>query len=182
MIRYRGPTDARMNALARAIFDIAMLRLGPEDLPASRFLLRVSLTAYVVLGAIGTAFYVSGPVELLAQTALDLILVFGFFGLLLSLNRKSARLQQTMTAVLGTGSLLYLVRLPLDLWLDALPEGAPATVPALLMLLLAVWSIIITGHILNRALEIPFLGGIVLGVAFFVINIAAYAALFPAVN
>jgi hypothetical protein len=182
MIRYRGPTDPRMNALARAIFDIAMLRLGPEDLPASRFLLRVTLFAYVVFGAIGSAFYVGGPAELLGQTGLDLVLVFGFFGLLLLLNRKSARLQQTMTAVLGTGSLLYLVRLPLDLWLNALPDDAPATVPALLMLLLAVWSIIITGHILNRALEIPFLGGIVLGVAFFVINVATYAALFPVGN
>ena len=51
---------------------------------------------------------------------------------------------------------------------------------ALLMLLLAVWSIIITGHILSRALDIPFIGGIVLGVAFFVLNYAAYARLFPA--
>ena len=84
--------------------------------------------------------------------------------------------------MLGTGALLYVIRLPLDVWLGALPEGAPATVPAIFMLLLAIWSIIITGHILNRALEIPFIGGIVLGVAFFVMNVAAYATFFPAVS
>lgn len=180
MMRFRAPRDGCMNELARAIVDIALLRRGPEDLPASAFLLRLTLASYVLLGALGAAFYVSGPAELAAQTGLDLALVFGFFGLLLAFHRKTERFGQTMTAVLGTGSLLYLVRLPLDVWLDALPEGASATLPALCMLLLAVWSIIITAHILNRALEIPFLGGVVLGVAFFVVNLAAYAAMFPA--
>ncbi len=182
MIRDRTPLGMRMNELARAIFDIALLRRGPDDLPASPFLLRLALLVYVALGAVGAAFYTGGLGETLAQTGLDLVLVFGFFGLLLAIHRRLPRFAQTMTAVLGTGSLLYLLRLPLDVWLSALPEGAPATLPALLMLLLAVWSIIITGHILNRALEIPFLGGIVLGVAFFVINVAAFATLFPAAS
>jgi hypothetical protein len=182
MIRVRVPPDIRMKELARAIFDIAMLRRGPEDLPASSFLFRLALLAYVALGTLGATFYTEGPGETLAQTGLDLVLVFGFFGLLLSIHRKMPRFGQTMTAVLGTGSLLYLLRLPLDVWLNALPEGASATLPALSMLLLAVWSIIITGHILNRALEIPFLGGIVLGVAFFTLNVAAFATLFPAAS
>ena len=169
-----------MNQLARAIFDIAMLRRGPEDLPASAFLLRLALVAYVVIGAVGTAFYADDLTELLAQIGLDLLLVFTFFGALLLIHRKSARFGQTMTAVLGTGALLYCVRLPLDVWLGALPEGASALLPAVLMLVLAVWSIILTGHILNRALDIPFLAGIVLGIVFFVINLAAYATLFPA--
>lgn len=171
-----------MNELTRAIFDIALIRRGPEDLPASPFLLRLALLAYVAMSAVGAAFYSDGPTELVAQIGLDLALVYGFFGLLLLLNRKSARFRQTITAVLGTGALLYVIRLPLDVWLGALPEGAPATVPAVFMLLLAIWSIIITGHILNRALEIPFIGGIVLGVAFFVMNVAAYAKLFPTVG
>ncbi len=169
-----------MNEIARAIFEVAMLRRGPEDLPASAFLLRLALVAYVTLSAIGAAFYSDDLGELVAQIGLDVVLVFVFFGVLLTVNRKSARFVQTMTAVLGTGALLYGLRLPLDIWLRMLPEGAPGTVPALMMLLLAVWSIIITGHILNRALDIPFIGGIVLGVAFFVLNYAAYARLFPA--
>lgn len=169
-----------MNELASAIFDIARLRRGPEDLPDSAFLLRLALLAYVLTGAVGAAFYVGGPGELAAQTGLDLLLVFGFFGLVLAAYRRTPRFRQTMTAVLGTGSLLYVLRLPLDFWLRSLPEDAPATVPALLMLLLAIWSIIITAHVLNRALEIPFLGGVLMGLVFFVINVAAYAALFPA--
>ena len=76
-----------MNQLARAIFDIAMLRRGPEDLPASAFLLRLALVAYVVIGAVGTAFYADDLTELLAQIGLDLLLVFTFFGALLLIHR-----------------------------------------------------------------------------------------------
>lgn len=181
-MRVPAPNESLMQQLARAIFDIAILRRGPEDLPPSAFLLRLALVAYVALSAVGAGFYSDGPGELVGLIGLDLLLVYAFFGLLLVLNNKLARFGQTMTAVLGTGALLYLLRLPLDLWLGILPEGGSATLPALLMLVLTVWSAVITGHILNRALEIPFIGGIVLGVAFVVLNILAYAKLFPAAS
>jgi len=171
-----------MNELTRAIFDIALIRRGPEDLPASPFLLKLSLLAYVCLSAVGAAFYTDGVGELLSQIGLDIALVCGFFGILLLIHRKGGRFQQTMTAVFGTGTLLYLFRLPLDVWLRTLPEGASATLPAICILLLAIWSVIITGHILQRAIEIPFIGGIVLGIAFFVMNVFVYATLFPATN
>ena len=171
-----------MKKLVRAFVQIATLKLGPEDLPASGFLLGLVTAAYLLTGAASVAFYTSSAGEAALQLAVDLCLTFGFFTLLLVLYRKAHRLLQTLTALLGTGVLLSLLALPLTAWLQALDmsaaEGAP--IPAVGIYLIVLWSIAVTGHILHRALEIPYVGGLVIGVVYFVFNLATFAKLFPA--
>jgi hypothetical protein len=58
--------------------------------------------------------------------------------------------------------------------------GESATIAAVGIYLVVLWSIAVTGHILHRALEIPYVGGLVIGVAYFVLNLATFATLFPA--
>lgn len=170
-----------MLQLVRAFYDIAILRLGPEDLPASRFLLGFAAAAYLATGVISVSFYARNPSDAFFQLAADLGLLVAFVTLLLVLYGKAARLGQTMTALLGTGALLALLALPLSVWLrwdDA--NGIGSGLPVAGLYLVVLWSIAVTGHILHRALEIPYVGGLVLGAAYFILNVATFAYLFPA--
>jgi hypothetical protein len=66
------------------------------------------------------------------------------------------RATQTITALTGTGALIYIILIPLLL--------LPQDIFNLLLLIIAIWSIAIIGHILRHALEIGFFWG--LGIAF----------------
>lgn len=171
-----------MSKLVGIFFDIATLKIGPEDLPASRFLLGLATIAYLATGALSVALYADGFGEALQQLSVDLGLTVAFFALVLVLYGKRRRLLQTMTALLGAGALLSALALPLAAWLHWLEStGRPgATLPAAGIYLVVLWSIVVTGHIVHRALEIPFVGGLVIGLVYFVVNLATFATLFPA--
>ncbi len=121
-----------------------------------------------------------GVAYLLAQVTLDIALMFGFFGLLLVFYKKTPRFEQTMTALLGTGIVLTVVALPLIAWLRVESTETTASIPALLMFVVVLWSISITGHIMRRALEIPYAGGVVMAVGYFLLSVFAFARFFPA--
>jgi hypothetical protein len=169
-----------MNELIRVFLDIARWRKGPEDLPASGFLLAVTFGVYILASIATVLFYSKGVADLLAQVTLDIALMFGFFGLLLVFYRKTPRFEQTMTALLGTGIVLTVIALPLIAWLRIEPAETTASIPALLMFIVVLWSISITGHIMRRALDIPFAGGVVMAVAYFLLSVFAFARFFPA--
>ena len=169
-----------MKELIRAFLDIARWRKGPEDLPASGFLLTVTLGGYILASIVTVLFYARGVADLLAQVTLDIALMFGFFGLLLVFYKKTQRFEQTMTALLGTGIVLTVIALPLIAWLRVESAETTTSIPALLMFLVVLWSISITGHIMRRALEIPFAGGVLMAVGYFLLSVFAFARFFPA--
>ncbi len=170
-----------MIELFRAFLRIATLKMGPEDLPASRFLLGLVTAGYLLSGAASVALYTADAGEALLQLSVDLGLTIAFFGAVVVLYGKRPRLLQTMTALLGTGALLSLAALPFTAWMRMLEmTGRPGVgVPALGIYFVVLWSISVTGHIVHRALGIPFVGGLIIGVTYFVLNLATFASLFP---
>ena len=172
---------AVMNSLLQAFVDIALRRSGPEDLPASGFLLFLTLGAYLVVSSISTTFFADGASNVMAQVAVDVFLLFGWFAGLLMLYRRPARIPQTMTAILGTLTLVHLIQLPMWFWLQS-AGGSPeaSTFPLLAIWGILLWSFLVIGHIVHRALEIPLPGGILLALAYFLVSLAVYSQLFPA--
>jgi len=165
----------------RALLEIATLRRGPQDLPASGFFVGLMALLYVVTGIMSIAVYSSSASQLLAQLALDFVLLVGFFSLLLSMFRRAARLRQTLAAIMGAGALLACFALPLSVLLQSSAPGDPsALIPALGIYLIVLWSISINGHILQRALEVPYVAGVLLAASYFILNYIAFAYLFPA--
>ena len=171
-----------MIELFRAFLRIAVLRLGPEDLPDSRFLLGLATLGYLATGAVSVSLYADDAAEALQQLAVDLGLTVAFFCGILVLYGKRPRLLQTMTALLGTGALLSLAALPFTVWLRLLEltGRSGVAIPAVGIYFVVLWSISVTGHIVHRALDIPFVGGVIIGVVYFVLNLAVFASLFPA--
>jgi hypothetical protein len=158
---------------------ICLLRAAPQDLPASRALLALVLTAYLLLAWL-LAIPAYGQTRAVGVALLDTALLAAFIQILLFLLSRRARILQTLTAMAGSSSLLGVIALPLVLWGQPSQAGEP--VSGLLLyawLSLLLWNLVVAGHILRHALSTSF--GIGLGVAllYALFNMQLMATLFP---
>lgn len=160
--------------------DLCLLRLGPQDIPASRVLLVLSLAAYVLV-----SFVLSVPgypsAVALRLAGVDLLLLVVFASVPLYLLDKTARIGQTLTALAGSGALLGLLALPV---IRVLFEGQDSSeVPpfaAMVWLILFGWSLLVVAHIMRHALSVAFAVGLGVAVLYTLVAMQVIGTLFPA--
>lgn len=168
-----------MFALLRPFLELCLFRCGPQDLPVSGLLLAITLATHVFTGLL-----LSTPSLAVPQALLAGVLDTGLLGCLtlsvLYLQRHSARLTQTLTALAGAGTLLGLLALPFTAWLHmAHGAGDDTSMPALTLLLLLGWSVAVAGHILRSALSTGFMFGLVVAIVFYWVSINVLNTVFP---
>lgn len=155
-----------VRALLDLFVDMCLLRAKPQDLPASTSLLWLVLIvniAAIFLAAL--AWLSAGAALLLAllspfATALMLVALLVWRG---GLNR----FYQGLAAIFGTGAILQLVDWPLALWAARVGTESPdIVVPAMLDLILFIWSLVVLGHILRHTLNLRFVQGLAIATAF----------------
>ncbi len=168
-----------MLELIRAFVDICLFRRGPQDLPASSFLLYLTLGAYAgsnFLLALGTYTPATAAMASLADTALLAVLTLS----LLHLHGRTARVRQTLAALAGTGTVLAVLALPPIYWLTVqATQGELSSVPGYVILALIVWSLAVIGHIIRHALGTRLIVGMVVAMVFYWVAISVQGALFP---
>lgn len=168
-----------MSRLILIWFDICLLRAGPQDLPASRELLGLSMVSYTLasflLSLPGYPLVAAGQLALM-----DVSLVVVFAAIALYLTGKMARLTQTLTALSGTGALLGLIALPvIQLLASGKEAGQPALLAGLLWLLLFGWNLIVVAHIMRHALSVNFPVATGIAVLYTLVALQMINALFP---
>jgi hypothetical protein len=100
-----------------------------------------------------------------------------FILLVLTVTGKRDRGEQTLTAAVGCDAIITALGLPLVLASVALP-GMQETA-SLLLLGLMLWEIAVFGHILRHALNLPYLAGLGVALAYTAISLRVMMALFP---
>jgi hypothetical protein len=148
-----------------------MQRLGPEDLPDSRFLLGFSMAVYLLL-QVFLAVILFGPSVILVKTlALDIALLVFCLWALLRLSGYQIRFRQTLTALLGTSALLSFLSAPFSLWRQyTINLELDAALPSTIVFGIMLWSLVVDGHILSRALSKPFGVGLIVSVIYFFLH------------
>lgn len=75
--------------------------------------------------------------------------------IILSINKKTERAIQTLTAFYGTSVLMQLVVWPFRTWLLSMGEDVQqqASLPLLAVIALAIWSFVVMVHIYRNALD-----------------------------
>jgi len=142
-----------MNALLTLLFNIMRLRATPQDLPSSVFLMFLCIGSYFLVGlGISTLDQTFGLAFLSAT--IDTILLIGLAYLALWVRGYQGRSVQTVTAFAATGSMFELIGWPLVAYLQQVSTGGPSSL-SILLLLLVIWNIMVIGHILRHALEVP---------------------------
>lgn len=154
--------------LSLVFVEIALHRRGPEDLPASGFLLWLLAVVYGV-----TSFSAAQIIEpwprAAAMVVFDMGLYMAFLWVLLALFGRVPRYCQTVSALLGSGILLTLLSVPILMFGGfANYENTAPTFATLLFFLVIIWSIDIAGFVVSRALPVSYVAGvlIVLGYTF----------------
>ncbi|MEO6696545.1 MAG: hypothetical protein ABIN45_00890 [Gammaproteobacteria bacterium] len=153
----------------KLFMDMCLLRAGPQDLPTSPPLLTVSLFAYIATSiALGVATQSFGSAVLygLADTLTLAVLTYS----LLMVRRLPQRLTQTLSALAGTGAVIGLFALPLVLVQNA---------AQVLLLLIMLWSLTVTGHILRHALNVSLPMGILASMGYLLASLALATLLAP---
>lgn len=166
-----------MAALFQVFWQIALLRKGPQTLPASRELLWLLLAAHWLIGVILVLNTFPLDLALLSGLLGTLIMVAVVHGLLL-VHHHHSRATQTLSALAGCEILLGLLTLPLLALLGM--GGEWQALANLLSLVLLVWSIAITAHIFRHALSVPLGVGLISATGYMFISIMMNLFIFPA--
>ena len=149
-----------MTAYLKLLFNVCLFSKGPQELPHSRQLLRLSAIAYALISYLLTLISTDGFSALL-QVMTELIITFAFVWLMLSIAKKQTRFIQTTSTLLGTDALISAFAIPV---LTALHQDA-SNMPAIFtMLALMLWNWLVTAHIIRHALDKSF--SFALGIAF----------------
>ncbi|HZF17269.1 MAG TPA: hypothetical protein VE046_15130 [Steroidobacteraceae bacterium] len=169
-----------MAELARIFFNIALLRRGPQDLPASKFLLgALLLVSGLVNLAVALAFELDTRL-MLARFALAAVLSLVLTIAILSVASRPQRFLQTATALIGAE--LVTVPLALLLFILAKPYHDFTHHPPWLQFLdglYEAWNIVIAGYVYRMALERSLLAGVLLAFACEIIVVLAVQGAFP---
>jgi len=159
-----------MTALLLLFFDICRLKRNPQDIPSSALLKNLSIVTYLLLG-FAFKWMVDAGAELAAvMSTLDTVLFLAMGYAALWTRGFEQRATQTITALFGTGALLYLVTLVVVL----LPNG----IASMLILLMQIWSIVVIGHILSQSLSLALGWGIAISSLYFVLQINLFGIAF----
>lgn len=156
-----------MQALILFFVELCALRRTPQDLPASEILLAVVALASLVVGVmIGLVADLSFGASF-AQTLFELAMTLGGLFFALRLMRLDARFIQSATALLGSGIVIGVIALiPLSFNPTGSQETDLAALGALLLLVVFVWSVVVSGHILRHTFQITLGQGAAIAVAF----------------
>lgn len=141
-----------MKVILRFI-DICLFRSGPDSLPANYQLMQLILLTYFIVSVAVNQIDMSLRISLWIGLT-DLIVLMAFLYVLLRLNNFLPRYQQTLMAMAGAGSLLGLLAMPL-LWAfhQYAEQSDKANFILLALMLLMLWSLMVTAHIIRRSIE-----------------------------
>ena len=133
-------------------------------------LLVTTLIAHTITQMLGFGLMTSTAEAFAGAMTATLLLCVLTGGMLYVVGRPS-RLVQTLTALAGTISLIWLIGLPLMTWVVfALASGTHASVPQLLVIALLGWSLTVQGNIFRHALSLPMFMGLLVSILFFCIS------------
>jgi len=162
-----------MNRLLQFWLGLCLLRHVPQQLPPSLWLLGLSIVCYAV-GSVMVMALSYGLATGVQLGLMELLLLSGYVAGLLSLAGKRERIQQTLSALTGAGTLLAVPALALTL-----VESAMDLQLAPLWLLLLLWNLLVTAHIMRHALSSSMLAGAGVAMLYVLASTQVIVTVFP---
>ncbi len=165
-----------MGKLIDVFWKICLFRLAPQDLPTSSFLMAASALVYGIASMLGNLLVLS-PGAAVVSGMLEVALIAAMTQLLLWIKELGPRFQQTFTALMGSGAIIFIMALPLSFVQMQMGEQG-AILPSVMILVLVFWHLSVVGHILRHAISAPFFVGVLLAVIYMYVSISVMQSLF----
>ena len=163
-----------LQSLIKTLFDITLLRKGPEDLPGSFVLLAMIIILWLFSGLVGVVLIEAfSEADFLLGLFSGMIAVLCFASVVV-LSGHSARLLQTISAIIGCGSLISIAVVAEYVLLKSFLGEQPAGIIATLIVF---WSVPVKGHIIARAIDRHWYLGIAIAIAVFSLQLVVVGAM-----
>lgn len=162
-----------MSRILLPFLDMLRLRSGPQDLPASHRFMVLLAIGYIAGGFISGS--VLGEPDYAARSMVAIGVQFSFIIILLNLRGLGDRIQQTISALSGTGLIFGIISIYLLSLIDV--ENPQVELMAFYMVLFF-WSLAVDGHIYRQALSSKMGTGLLVAVTIFAINFILLRLLF----
>lgn len=163
-----------MQKLLQTLFDITLLRRGPEDLPHGWLVLYVCVGLWLLALFATTVMIPNFTVPDAWISAGSAGVGIGCYVAVLGITGFGARLLQTLSALIGCGALISFAMLALLVLMTPFVGQNFANIGAFLLL---VWSVPVKGHIIARAINQHWYAGIAIALAIFLLQLAFTQAL-----
>jgi hypothetical protein len=166
-----------MRQLLRFWLGLVLLRVPPQQMPASRWLLGFALGCYLLLSILASTV-ANGFVTGVQIALLDTLMLGAFAALLLYLLNKPQRIMQTLAALAGAGALLGVPAVLLSLVAES-GIGPDAESMSVLWLVLLFWNLLVTAHIIRHALSSSLAIGVVVALLYVLVSTQIMVTGFP---
>ena len=157
--------------LAGAFCKMCLLRYRPQDIPASRELLALSIVLYFLLDLI-LANLDENITHALPAAMVDTMFLLVFVLLLMLLCRKVNRWTQTVTALAGTGIVFGLLLMPAVIALPV-PDAMTAMqqILSIVLYLVLIWYVVVLAHIFRHAMSSSLALGVFISIIYLLMGV-----------
>lgn len=166
-------------SLILTIFDIILLRKGPDALPRAPVMLFIAIALWMLssIGAWITLDSYTGNTFLLGLLVGIIGLII--YALLINATGKAGRIRQSITAIIACGAVIsfsvLFAEAALPLFLSKEQASAVVTVMWL-------WSVPVEGHIIARAIERPWYVGLTAATTVLFVQLFLLSSLGPVID
>jgi len=172
-----------VNGIVWRFVDICRFRAGPQDVPASGFLLGLVLVAYLLIGVLLQRQEFS-LANFFFLVCVDVLLMAFFIAMLLWIRTLAPRFIPAFSAFIGCGVILQVMVWLLVFWeqqaMSVDDKGLMQLLPSLLLWVWLLWNIGVVGHILRHALTINFQASVALSLMYVIISFSVIRILMAA--
>lgn len=153
MVHHTKAMKDDYKTLTRLLFDICLLKKGPQDLSLTERTKKLAIISYFFVGTV--LLSIDGPLdEAVIKAFIEAIMLMFFMFALLTFYSFPKRFGQSITALFGTGAIFSIISLPFMFMLSALDEQqSTAGLAGLAVFLLVCWSFAVMGHIIREATQ-----------------------------
>ena len=151
----------------KTLFDIALLRKGPEHIPRSVVILLMAVALWFVSALTALALIDRFDESDFFLEIFSALIAVASYSAIVIVARQRPRLTQTISAIIGCGAILTLAFVAAYVLLKPFIGAVLMTLVAWLILL---WSVSIKGHIIASAINRHWYIGLSIAVAVFILQ------------
>ena len=156
-----------MGAILLRFVEIALLRKGPQDLPALGFLVALALGLHIGVSILWVQISPETMYEAAIGEVLNVVLLYLLVGGLLRFVGQPSRFNATLSALLGSEAVISAAAIPAVLLIGMPQDPEQIGTPHMLLIVAtAVWNITVMAHILRLATGLSRLVAVAIAVVF----------------
>ena len=167
-----------VNNIVLLFYRVATFKIPPQELPATEKVLVTAITLSLLVGLL-RYFIVGAEYYSIFRVVIELLVPAVLIYLLLLIFKLQNRFAQTLSAVAGSGAIIYAFALPVFPSFHASADESQYGWSVYIIILLDLWSVAVLAFILKHAVNIGFAAGISLAIALVLLTLMLVESISP---